>query len=1035
MKTILTALALSLFCTELSSQVVSKIPQAPSAILDYQKFKVNVYDEITYQPVVGAKVTCFHRVVEINNQNHLILKDLNHLYDTGIEGIANTNGSLDLTIPIIPLQNILWIQVSANGYSTSSNSLVFVDDKELTVLLSPSSPNAVTVYALSQNEESRLNSKNVAKALDVGFKIEKDEVAMPKAGGGCTYGVSSQIYVSDLYNGYNSYSCNNPGTGFTGYMSTDEFVAGAVAGEMGTGTTFSLEAKKAQAVTARTYGIWRNNSSAGANCGMAYSSSNCPTCVNAANGTSGEVILYNGNIIQALFSARCNGNLTQNSTQGTFNPASNCNLTGNSLPYCICKPCSGHSNCSTTGELPCCYAANTCGTGGYIYGHGVGLCQRGSQGFANQGYNHCDIINSFFTGVCITQSTCGSTGISNDDCSQAISLNSSTTCNYVSSSVAGATSSGVSIPTCTNFTSSAANDVWFSFTAQATSHTITVDPEGSTTGNNSYIDPVIALYSSCSANTPIQCEDDAGGGGGNCNMTVNGLTVNNTYYIRVFDYGTTAPQYGGFDICVTHTGGSSSHDFYVSNLDLNAADYQPGDALEISVDQYTANPNGPSVSPDLEYTIRTTGGTLLEQLGTDNSVIGNGDDYDGESLSTSFPSGISGTSCQICAEANFNLAIAESNTSNNRSCITINLAGGGNSTHDFYTSNLTLNANSYEAGDALDIDVDQYTDNPNGPSVSPILEYTIRTTGGTLIEQLGTDNSAIGNGDDYDGESLSTSFPSGIVGNSCQICAEANYDMAISETNTSNNRSCVTVSIIGGASFFTISTSSSPSNAGNTSGGGQYASGTQITLSAAANSGWTFSHWSENSSSVSTSPTYSFIVDADRDLVANFVDDSENSYLISAVPNPVNAGTIYGTGTYADGIGASLVADAVNGWAFLNWIENGIIVSTDNPYQFVVSSNRNLTAGFVPSTASISNNEEAILKIYPNPTQGKVVIEFGDTKTYQISLINILGQLLIKQQNTVPYHTLSLTELAAGTYLVLVTDKTGKTWTRRIIKE
>lgn len=145
--------------------------------------------------------------------------------------------------------------------------------------------------------------------------------------------------------------------------------------------------------------------------------------------------------------------------------------------------------------------------------------------------------------------------LASDGCSSSATLLvSSTSCNAITSSVAGATASGVSIPTCSGSTSATALDVWFRFVAAATTHTITVDPEGTYSGssNNAYVDPVIAVYTSCSGSGFLQCEDDAGGGGGNCTITLNGLTVGSTYYIRVFDYGSAQPTFSSFDICVTH---------------------------------------------------------------------------------------------------------------------------------------------------------------------------------------------------------------------------------------------------------------------------------------------------------------------------------------------------------------------------------------------------------------------------------------------------------------------------------------------------
>ena len=53
-------------------------------------------------------------------------------------------------------------------------------------------------------------------------------------------------------------------------------------------------------------------------------------------------------------------------------------------------------------------------------------------------------------------------------------------------------------------------------------------------------------------------------------------------------------------------------------------------------------------------------------------------------------------------------------------------------------------------------------------------------------------------------------------------------------------------------------------------GGGIYEQGQVCTLAAIANTGYTFSNWTEGGNVVSTNPTYTFTVNADRTLVANF---------------------------------------------------------------------------------------------------------------------------------------------------------------------
>lgn len=197
--------------------------------------------------------------------------------------------------------------------------------------------------------------------------------------------------------------------------------------------------------------------------------------------------------------------------------------------------------------------------------------------------NSINQINNYINNInCL--SPCGNV-VSGDDCSQAIPLQSYTSCSYTSSTVTGATYSGFPIPNCNTWVSPTALDVWFSFQAVSTTHTITVDPQGTYTGtsDNNYVDPVIVIYNSCSSNAIIQCEDDNGGGGGNCDMIVSNLVIGNTYYVRVYDYGSSQPMYGGFDVCVTHSGGATSCST-PSNPDEDAigADYVDFDWSSVS---------------------------------------------------------------------------------------------------------------------------------------------------------------------------------------------------------------------------------------------------------------------------------------------------------------------------------------------------------------------------------------------------------------------------------------------------------------------
>ena len=72
---------------------------------------------------------------------------------------------------------------------------------------------------------------------------------------------------------------------------------------------------------------------------------------------------------------------------------------------------------------------------------------------------------------------------------------------------------------------------------------------------------------------------------------------------------------------------------------------------------------------------------------------------------------------------------------------------------------------------------------------------------------------------------------------------------------------------------FNVGLSSDPIDGGNTSGGGLFDAGASVTVVAEPNTGYSFDEWTENGLSVSALESYTFVVNANRTLVANFTLD------------------------------------------------------------------------------------------------------------------------------------------------------------------
>ena len=161
---------------------------------------------------------------------------------------------------------------------------------------------------------------------------------------------------------------------------------------------------------------------------------------------------------------------------------------------------------------------------------------------------------------------------------------------------------------------------------------------------------------------------------------------------------------------------------------------------------------------------------------------------------------------------------------------------------------------------------------------------------------------------------------------------------------------------------YTIAASANPSQGGSVTGDGTFTYGQQVSLSATPNTGYNFVNWTENGNVVSTNANYSFTATTSRTLVANF---QVFTYTISASANPVAGGTVNGAGDYSHGQSVTLSAVANPGYDFINWTENGSVVSTDAEYSFTATASRTLVANFESITYTITANV--------NPEEGGTV--------------------------------------------------------------
>ena len=177
---------------------------------------------------------------------------------------------------------------------------------------------------------------------------------------------------------------------------------------------------------------------------------------------------------------------------------------------------------------------------------------------------------------------------------------------------------------------------------------------------------------------------------------------------------------------------------------------------------------------------------------------------------------------------------------------------------------------------------------------------------------------------------------------------------------------------------------------GSVEGGGLYEYGEYVTLTANPNDGFHFVNWTDGGEAVCFDRIYTFMVEGDRTLTANFA--IGNSVNISANSNNSEFGAIEGDGIYSYGAIVVLKAFPNSGCTFQNWTENGLVVCSETTYSFVAENDRNLIANF--GGTGVEENEEAS-KVFVYVRDNMLFVE-GVDKLSEITVYNVQGQSVYK---------------------------------------
>jgi exo-beta-1,3-glucanase (GH17 family) len=200
-------------------------------------------------------------------------------------------------------------------------------------------------------------------------------------------------------------------------------------------------------------------------------------------------------------------------------------------------------------------------------------------------------------------------------------------------------------------------------------------------------------------------------------------------------------------------------------------------------------------------------------------------------------------------------------------------------------------------------------------------------------------------------------------GNYTVTPSHPSYTFSPSSLTFNNLGSNQTGDFVASPSTSTITLSASPAAGGTVSGAGTFATGSSRTVTATANSGYTFANWTENGSVVSLSTSYTFTLNADRALVANFTVNPVTHTLTVASSNPASGvsitvspndnngqgnGVTQFTRVYNNNIGVTLTAPSTAGGNnFSRWQRDGTDFSFNQTTAVTMDANHTMTAVYV----------------------------------------------------------------------------------------
>jgi len=209
-----------------------------------------------------------------------------------------------------------------------------------------------------------------------------------------------------------------------------------------------------------------------------------------------------------------------------------------------------------------------------------------------------------------------------------------------------------------------------------------------------------------------------------------------------------------------------------------------------------------------------------------------------------------------------------------------------------------------------------------------------------------------------------------------------------------------------------------------------YDYGSQVSLTAIANTGYSFEKWIVNGID-SLNPTIHIIMDTNYIVEADF-DTLQYNFSLSVTGNG-NVNHSLGTTSYHYGTIIQLTATPNENYHFDKWEINGVN-NYSNPVQITIQDNMSVQVTFLYNTSvdEVINNT---IKVFPNPVSNILSISSSKNNLLKIEIFNELGQLIYYDlcHNAISYSVYTA-EFSNGIYFLRIFINNFEVYNTKFLK-